>query len=155
MSKQRVNARVIGIVALATLVALVGYSFYAGARRGASASRQIEEKTGTDLIANPASTVQSDMPRATDDVPKLPERGKTITAAVEVVNLSPAARMLAEKIQCVCGCKDILAACNCGETPGSRDMKQYLQQLVNDGKNPTEVVSLMEERYGAAIHPGK
>ena len=157
MSKQGTNARLIGILALATLVALVGYSFYAGTRGGASGSAPGTQPESTDLVASPDSAAQGDMPRATDGVPQLPkkEKGKMVTAAVEIVHLSPAARMLAENIQCVCGCKDILSTCFCEETPGSKDMKTYLEKLVSEGKNPTEVMSLMEERYGPAIHPGK
>ena len=67
--------------------------------------------------------------------------------------LTPQARLLAERLVCVCGCDDILATCTCTETPGSRDMKKYLQQLVDEGKNPLEVENAMVARYGEAVRP--
>jgi len=89
----------------------------------------------------------------THNLPPVPPRGSPITARLEDVNLSPQARLMAEKLICVCGCNDILATCTCSETPGSRDMKKYLQTLVDEGKTPTEVESAMVARYGDTVLP--
>ena len=76
-----------------------------------------------------------------------------VTAAFEDVALSPQARVLAERIKCVCGCNDQLSICTCKKTPGSQDMKKYLQELVNAGKTPGEIESAMVARYGPKALP--
>ena len=54
---------------------------------------------------------------------------------------------------CVCGCGDILSTCSCLKTPGSRDMKQMLQRLVDEGKSPAEIKTEMVAAYGQAALP--
>lgn len=61
--------------------------------------------------------------------------------------------MLAERYMCVCGCGDILSVCSCLKTPGSRDMKQLLQRLVDEGKSPSEIKNEMVAVYGQAAIP--
>ena len=151
MSDEKTSGRLIGGLALATLIALVGYAFYSGSRGGPATPAA--QAAGDPEAPAPAESGQAGAGQTSGEAAHLQGKGKVVTATAEIVMLSPAARMLAEKIQCVCGCKDILAACNCKETPGSQDMQRYLQQLVNQGKNPTEVMSLMEARYGPGIHP--
>ena len=81
------------------------------------------------------------------------DKGQTIEAQAEDVMLSPPARLLAERYMCVCGCGDILATCSCNKTPGSRDMKQLLQKLVDEGKSPSEIKTEMVAVYGQAALP--
>ena len=89
----------------------------------------------------------------TRSVPNVP-RGSTITARAAAVSLSPQARIMAERFMCVCGCNNMsLSTCNCLKTPGSRDMKQYLQELVNAGETPLSIQNAMVTRYGARVLP--
>lgn len=69
------------------------------------------------------------------------------------VMLSPAARMQAEKFNCICGCNLRLAECICEQTPGSIDMKQHLQSLVDAKLSPREIEEGMVAKYGGAVIP--
>lgn len=76
-----------------------------------------------------------------------------VSAQVTDVVLSPRAQVYAEKFKCACGCGHFLAECLCRNTPGSIDMKQHLQSLVEQGLSPGEVEEAMVERYGPGIIP--
>ncbi len=76
-----------------------------------------------------------------------------VSARVSEVVLSPRAQVYAEKFKCACGCGHYLAECFCQNTPGSIDMKQYLQSLVDQGLTPGEVEEAMVERYGPGVLP--
>src|SRR5262249_39785561 len=103
--------------------------------------------------ASPAPTTSAtESSKSADPVPKKSSRGM-ITASFEDVALSPQARVLAERIKCVCGCNDPLVICTCKKTPGSQDMKKYLQELVDAGKTPGEIESAMVARYGPKALP--
>lgn len=77
----------------------------------------------------------------------------TVSATLEDVTLSSAGRIQAEKFKCVCGCNLILAECTCKKTPGSVDMKQHLQQLVDGGLSPEQIERGMVEKYGSGVLP--
>jgi len=143
-SREKLLRRTVGLSALAVLLVLAGVAFWPR-QPGASVPQ------ASILPAAPAS----DMPQArlTETLPPMPARGKEITATLESVSLSPQARLMAERFVCVCGCNDILSTCNCKETPGSIDMKKYLQELVSDGKTPAEVEAAMVARYGDKVIP--
>ncbi|MFQ5877628.1 MAG: cytochrome c-type biogenesis protein CcmH [Acidobacteriota bacterium] len=88
-------------------------------------------------------------PPAAADQPGAPRGGRAVTAAVPI-KLTPQARVAAERYRCVCGCNDPLSTCTCSRTPGSRDMKEYLQELVDQREGMQEIDRAMVERYGAA-----
>jgi len=138
------RGQVAGFAALGLLVALTAVAFYSSRQSRAPVT---PAQKPLDVAATPPA------PRVTESLPEQPGRGSTITAVAEDVMLTPQARLLAERLVCVCGCNDILATCTCKETPGSRDMKKYLQQLVDEGKNPVEIEDAMVARYGAAVRP--
>lgn len=146
------KGQVAGFAALGLLVALTAVAFYSS-RQGRPAPRSRSDSPipsggrQLDVAGTPAPV------RVTESLPEQPPKGSTITAVAEDVMLTPQARLLAERLVCVCGCDDILATCTCTETPGSRDMKKYLQQLVDEGKNPLEVENAMVARYGEAVRP--
>ena len=77
------------------------------------------------------------------------EGGVPITAVS--LNLSPEATIATERYRCVCSCNDALSVCTCTQTPGSIDMKQYVQELVQAGRTPAEMDAAMVARYGAAV----
>ena len=149
------KGRIAGLVALGALVALVGVAFYSS--RDASGPAPPEggsSAAATSPMSSPGTVSgMTEMPSVTESLPAVTKKGSLITAVAEDVALSPPARLLAERLQCVCGCKDILADCTCKETPGSRDMKKYLQQLVDEGRTPSEVETAMVARYGRAALP--
>ena len=163
-SGEALKRRLAGFGALGMLAFLVVYAFWprdvmpeGGAPGGAASS---VSSPAPSAVSSPAPDAAGSAPRVevpsaglTESLPPVPPRGSAITARLEDINLSPQARVLAEKIICVCGCNDILATCTCNETPGSRDMKQYLQTLVDEGKTPAEVESAMVARYGDTILP--
>ncbi|MGH9868368.1 MAG: cytochrome c-type biogenesis protein [Candidatus Polarisedimenticolia bacterium] len=146
-SGETLKRRIVGGGALAVLLVLAGVAFWPRQPGAASSPTGIQ----------PAAP-SPDLPQGgvTETLPTLPPRGKEITeitATLEDVHLSPQARLMAERLVCVCGCNDILSTCNCKETPGSRDMKTYLQELVSGGKSPSEVEAAMVARYGEKVIP--
>jgi len=144
------KGRVVGFVALGALLLLVGVAVF-------SSRDQQEMPPPGGAAAQPAPSQAAPAgetaPPVTTPQPLASGKGSIISAVLEDVALSPKARLLAERFKCVCDCGDILATCSCQKTPGSRDMKKYLQQLVTEGKTPAEVESAMVERYGEKALP--
>ena len=138
------RGQVAGFAALFLLIALTAVAFYSS-RQGRTTPPPAESRPE-------AAATQTASPSAAP-LPRKPSKGAEISAVATDIMLSPQARILAERLVCVCGCNDILATCTCAETPGSRDMKKYLQQLVDEGKNPVEVENAMVARYGEAVRP--
>jgi cytochrome c-type biogenesis protein CcmH/NrfF len=115
----------LGVVAGAIiLVGLVAFAFYR--------QRGHEEAAAPVATGTPAEGGQS---------------GTTIAAAT--VKLSPEAQIAAERYRCVCGCNDPLSVCTCTQTPGSIDMKQFVQDQVDLKKSPADIDRAMVEKYGA------
>ena len=146
------KGQIAGFAALGLLIALTAVAFYSSRQGRTAAASPVSSSAPRgadqlDVTRTPAS------PRVTESLPEQPSKGSTITAVAEDVMLSPQAKLLAERLMCVCGCGDILATCTCTETPGSRDMKKYLQQLVDEGKDPVQVEAAMVARYGEAVRP--
>jgi hypothetical protein len=75
----------------------------------------------------------------------------TPIAAVVPVRLTPEASIIAERYRCVCSCNDPLNVCTCTKTPGSRDMRLYVQELVDKKKSGREIDEAMITRYGAGV----
>lgn len=167
------KGRVVGFISLGALLALVGVAFYSsreassptGSPSSGTAPSTLQAPPGRepDAAASPHPVVDSPgaapipdvskMPRVADSLEKKRAKGGVVTAELEDIALSPQARLLAERLNCVCGCSDTLAVCTCKKTPGSRDMKKYLQELVSAGKSPAEVQSAMVARYGEKVLP--
>lgn len=127
--------RTVNIAALAGAVLLIGLVSFAVYRRSHPAGA-------------PAGGPEAG--GATAPVAAGSEEGTEISAPVPI-HLSPEASIVAERYRCICGCNDPLNVCTCTRTPGSRDMKLYVQQLVNDKKPPAEIDALMVDRYGEAV----
>ena len=75
----------------------------------------------------------------------------TPIAAQLPVRLTPEASIIAERYRCVCSCNDLLNVCTCSKTPGSRDMRLYVQELVNAKKTGQEIDAAMVSRYGSGV----
>jgi cytochrome c-type biogenesis protein CcmH/NrfF len=143
------RSQIAGVAAVGALVVLTGVAFYSS--RQAAAPSASASPAGS--AATPAPEPEATNAPSSTEIPPVKAGKGVVTAQIEDVMLTPKARLLAERFKCVCGCGDILAACTCKMTPGSRDMKKYLQELVNEGKTPSEVEAAMVERYGAAVRP--
>jgi hypothetical protein len=126
-------SRPVNLVALAGAVILIGLVAFAAYRRGDQAGPPPPEAAA----APPAESTG-------------PEQGTVITAQVPV-HLTPEASIIAERYRCICGCNDPLNVCTCSNTPGSRDMKMYVQELVNEAKSVKEIDERMVGRYGQAV----
>jgi len=147
------KGRVVGFSALGALLILVGVALYS-ARTGGSASSGAPETPATTVAPNATHDTPAPQSTAGGAGQSLARDGEiTASVTIEPIDLTPPARLLAEGFKCVCGCDDILAECTCDKTPGSHDMKQYLQQLVDEGKPPAEVRKAMVEKYGQAVLP--
>lgn len=94
---------------------------------------------------------RQDPPPPRPDAPAEKEAGETpptlIKADVPAI-LSPEVRIMTERYRCVCGCGDRLSVCTCHNTPGSRDMKAYVEELVNTHKSIGDIDRAMIVRYG-------
>ena len=134
--------RLISLVAVAGAVILIGLVSFALYRRSHSAS-QVTEPVPT--AGEPAAG--QDAGGAATGTPV----GGTPIAAPLPVRLSPEASIVAERYRCICSCNDPLNVCTCTRTPGSRDMKMYVQELVNQKKSGKEVDQEMIARYGAGV----
>ncbi len=79
-----------------------------------------------------------------------PLEGTPITAVAPVA-LSPEARVAVERYRCVCGCNDPLSECTCSQSPGSIEMKNHLQDLVDRGLSMSAVDEGMVAAYGDQV----
>ncbi len=152
MSTEAARGRVVGFIAIGALVALVGIAYFSG-RETPPPPPAGPETPGVALPGPAAGSPAVPAPPAAGQAPAASSSGGVVTAVLDDIALSPKARLLAERFRCVCGCNDLLSVCTCNKTPGSRDMKQYLQQLVDEGKGTTEIEKAMVARYGPDVLP--
>jgi Cytochrome C biogenesis protein len=128
--------RTVNVAVLAGAVVLIGIVAFALYRRNHAGPTEPAAQAGAPA-AQPA------------DAPA-PEQGTAIAAQVPV-HLTPEASIIVERYRCVCSCNDPLSVCTCSKTPGSRDMKQYVQELVNQKKSGKEIDAAMAARYGPSV----
>jgi LPXTG-motif cell wall-anchored protein len=128
--------RTVNVAVLAGAVVLIGLVAFALYRRNHAGPAQPATEAGAPA-AQPADA-------------SAPEQGTTITAQIPI-HLTPEASIIAERYRCVCSCNDPLSVCTCSKTPGSRDMKQYVQELVNQKKSGKEIDAAMAARYGPNV----
>ena len=128
--------RTVNLALVAGAVILIGLVAYALYRRSHPAAPEPAPAAG----AAQAQTGE----------PAKPEPGTPIAAQLPV-HLTPEASIIAERYRCVCSCNDPLNVCTCTKTPGSRDMRQYVQELVNQKKTGKEIDAAMAARYGPGV----
>lgn len=93
-------------------------------------------------------------PPPRSDAPAEKEAGEadpTLIKADVPALLSPEVRIMTERYRCVCSCGDRLSVCTCSNTPGSRDMKVYVEELVSSHKSIRDIDRAMIERYGELV----
>ncbi len=138
------KGQIVGFAALGVLLFLVAVAFVSSREGSGTALPEVDLGAGSSALPSPSLT---------ESLPVVQEPGATVSAEIETIVLSPQASLLAERFQCVCGCGMILGECTCSKIPGSRDMKQYLQQLVDEAKSPSDIESAMIARYGTGVIP--
>ena len=124
--------RLISLGAVAGAVILIGLVSFALYRRSHQAAPPGE----------PGST--------TGDPAPAQEQGTPIAAPLPV-RLTPEATIVGERYRCICSCNDPLNVCTCTRTPGSRDMKTYVQELVDQKKAGKQIDAAMVARYGPGV----
>lgn len=68
------------------------------------------------------------------------------------VKLNPEAIEIVRELNCICGkCQMELLTCTCEELNGSRELKIFVQKLVDDGLSKSEAIAHLVERYGQGI----
>ena len=67
------------------------------------------------------------------------------------VALTSNATEIVKELNCVCGCRMELLPCTCEELRGSKEIKQFVQTLVDEGLSKSEAVGRLVERYGQRI----
>jgi hypothetical protein len=127
--------RLVNLALVAGAVILIGLVAFALYRRSHT------------VATPPAPTPAAPAPGG---APAEPMQGTAITATLPV-RLTPEATIIAERYRCVCSCNDLLNVCTCTKTPGSRDMRQYVQELVNQKKTGKEIDEAMVARYGPGV----
>jgi cytochrome c-type biogenesis protein CcmH len=60
-------------------------------------------------------------------------------------------RNLAPKFMCICGCNQLLSACNHFNCPSSGPMLAELNKLVDEGKSDDYVVEYYVDKYGSTV----
>ncbi len=129
--------RLISLVAVAGAVILIGLVSFALYRRSHPAGPSPEPAPAE---GEPAQAREQATPIV----------GTPIAAPVPV-RLTPEASIVAERYRCICSCNDPLNVCTCTRTPGSRDMKMYVQELVDQKKSGKQADEAMVARYGPAV----
>lgn len=133
--------RLISLVAVAGAVIVIGLVSFALYRR----SHQVPQ------VAEPAQAGGGEAAgQDAGAAAGTPVAGTPIAAPLPI-RLSPEASIVAERYRCICSCNDPLNVCTCTRTPGSRDMKTYVQELVNQKKSGKEVDAAMIAKYGAGV----
>lgn len=127
----------VAVLGALLLVGLIGFAVY---RRGGSAAGD-PDAAGAEADA----TVPGDDAAGAGSAAE----GTPITAVA--VPLTPEAKVAVERYRCICGCNDALSVCTCTLTPGSIDMKNYVQELATQKKSPAEIDAAMVGRYGEAV----
>ena len=125
-------ANLVVVAGAVVLIGLVAFALYRKSHTGAPGAAP--EPSATPAQAGTENLVQG-----------------TPIAAPLPVRLSPEASIIAERYRCVCSCNDLLNVCTCSKTPGSRDMRLYVQELVNAKKTGQEIDAAMVSRYGSGV----
>ena len=58
---------------------------------------------------------------------------------------------IVDELNCVCGCKMELRPCTCDEQKGSKEIRGFVQQLVQQGLPRPEIIKRLSEKYTEAI----
>jgi len=97
-------------------------------------------------LLQPSTTVSQPQTQPTLSVQEVPP---TFPTPLPVVTYSAEAKALFASLNCLCGtCNDTLAECVCGE---ARQMKGYVDSLVETLTSESEVIDKIVEKYGPEV----
>ena len=65
--------------------------------------------------------------------------------------LSVQVEEIIRELNCVCGCKMELFPCACEDARGSKEIKQFVQELINRGLSKSKVIEQVVEKYSRDI----
>ncbi|NIM57986.1 MAG: hypothetical protein GTO16_03455 [Candidatus Aminicenantes bacterium] len=122
MAQNRKNFSIVLIIGVSLLIGFLG-GYLAGFRYGLRLNRQ-------NFIPPMAQKTQS-----------RPSRTHLDAEAIEII----------KELNCVCDCKMKLSPCTCEEVRGSKEIKAYVQELVEQRLLKSEVMERLVERYGQAV----
>jgi len=81
-------------------------------------------------------------------MPAMPQQFPTQASRID---LGSEAIKIVEELNCICGCKMELLPCTCDEPRGSREIKQFVQRMVNQGLSKPKVIERVVEIYSQDI----
>ena len=94
-------------------------------------------------LPQPSTAVSQPQAQPTLSVQEVPP---TFPTPLPIVAYSAEAEALFASLNCLCGtCNDTLAKCECGE---ARQMKGYVDSLVETSSSESEVMDKVVEKYG-------
>jgi len=97
-------------------------------------------------LLQPSTTASQPQTQPTLSVQEVPP---TFTTPLPSVAYSAEAEALFASLNCLCGtCNDTLAECTCGE---ARQMKGYVDSLVETVTSKSEVMDKIVEKYGPGV----
>lgn len=67
------------------------------------------------------------------------------------MNLSAQAEEIIRELNCVCGCKMELSPCTCEEAKGAKEIKQLVQELIDQGLSKSKVIEQVVDKYSEDI----
>lgn len=76
---------------------------------------------------------------------------KQLLSQTSRVDLASEAVEIIKELNCICGCKMELLPCSCGEPRGSKEIKMFVRELVNQGLSKPEVIERAVEKYSKDI----
>ncbi len=83
-----------------------------------------------------------------DSLPAMPQQLQSQPSRIE---LSSGAIEIAKELNCICGCKMELLPCTCDELKGSKEIKAFVQTLVDEGLSRSEALGRLVEKYGQDV----
>lgn len=80
-----------------------------------------------------------------------PSRPQPFPTQVPSLNLSPEALQVVKELNCICGCRMELLPCTCDEPRGSKEIRLFVQGLVDKGLSKPDVIERVVEKYSSAV----
>jgi hypothetical protein len=126
MAQKKKNFTALSIIVASILIGLlVGY--IAGFRYGMRLNRQ-------------------------DSLPAMPQQFQSQPSRID---LSSRVIEIVKELNCICSCKMELLPCTCDDLKGSKEIKAFVQTLVDEGLSRSEALGRLVEKYGQSVLKAK
>ncbi len=83
-----------------------------------------------------------------DSLPAMPQQFQSQPSRIE---LSSRTIEITKELNCICSCKMELLPCTCDELKGSKEIKAFVQTLVDEGLSRSEALGRLVEKYGQDV----